>query len=243
MKFGINNPAFLQAAGFRKEKEMAVLTFASGTADIFLASNGAYSVRYTLNGVLHEEKRTGGDFHVLTLSVDPHTPVYLIGTITRITGTQDNYTLENLEAIDVTTCKSLKYLWIDHSLVENVDLQNNTELEWLNVDNCRNLKSLDVSKNSKLDILNFYGCSSIEEINLFGITDLRSYSPITSYTESLKSIKGWAVNETMKNRILSLAELGSTSGLVVTLRRGDEYNSALADELFRLDTVVEYVDA
>lgn len=241
MKFGINNPAFLQMAGNRAKPEFCVLTFSSGTPKALVNSVGGFDVKYMYGGIELTKHYDGGDYVTIELENDVATPIYLIGKITSLSGTSDFEWFRTLSSIDVSNAKSLEELWVDASQISTVNLANNTNLKKLIARDCIYLENLDLSQNPYITSLSISNNERIGELNIMGIVNLE-YFEVYNVT-SLTQIKAWAVSEIVLEAVADLIGNSTSSSGTVTLRTGDPLNSDVEIAAQNKGWTVEYVDA
>lgn len=78
----------------------------------------------------------------------------------------------DLNKLNLTDYKNLKYLDISYTLIDDIDLSTLTNLEVLNATFC-SLSKIDVSKNTKLTYLNIAHNSNIEKLDVTPLTALQ----------------------------------------------------------------------
>lgn len=184
MKFDINNPAFLQAAGNNQKIQSItrfVLTEDSG-GSIDLSSNGTVTVQYIQGG--ERVSDTYSNLNYTPITVPTGVLITIYGAITEI----NPYAGEMLfESIDVSESTALKVLCCnDTTSVQSLDLSKCTSLEKLYLSYCAGLESLDVTKCIALKELNCNGCGLLTSLDVSHNTNLESLS--VSYCDAMTEL-------------------------------------------------------
>lgn len=113
MKFDINNPAFLQAAGSVSTESSIVARFASIEAgfQINRGTGGTVFITRTLDGELTTYSE---DIDAVSGSVgvnaDPQTDITVRGDIISLTDKKDDGIYSNLQYLDISKCRGLEEL-------------------------------------------------------------------------------------------------------------------------------------
>lgn len=112
MKFDINNPAFLQAAGSVSIESSIVASFtdAGGTFQMNRGTGGTVFVTRTLDGELTTYSDDIDITGNLVVSADPQTDVTVRGDITSLTDEKDDGIYSTLEYLDISKCRTLESL-------------------------------------------------------------------------------------------------------------------------------------
>lgn len=184
MKFDINNPAFLQAAGNNQKIQSItrfVLTEDSG-GSIDLSSNGTVTVQYIQGG--ERVSDTYSNLNNTPITVPTGVLITIYGAITEI----NPYAGEMLfESIDVSESTALKVLCCnDTTSVQSLDLSKCTSLEKLYLSYCAGLESLDVTKCIALKELNCNGCGLLSSLDVSHNTNLETL--ILSYCNAMADL-------------------------------------------------------
>lgn len=126
MKFDINNPAFLQAAGSISTESSIVARFTTSEANFQInrGTGGTVFITRTLGGELttysDDIDTATGD---LLVSADPQTDVTVRGDIISLTDLKEDGIYINLKYLDISKCRNLA------SLVLGDDLQSLGEIK------------------------------------------------------------------------------------------------------------------
>lgn len=239
MKFGINNPAFLQAAGNHKViKEGVSFVTASGTIGFNqLDAVGSIDVVYTLRGEVKTD-HISDPSSFSSLQVDNGSTVYMYGSITGLSVNNGEFN-NDIQSIDLSKAFSLESLSCEYNRITSIDLSA-----------CSNLKSLLISGNPLTSIdttpcrrILMLSCNntSIETLNISNNELLEDLS--ISNNSNIKNIYAIASYPQIANPIASLIESATATDGTVTLRNGDAYNSTISDAATTKGWTVEYVDA
>ena len=119
MKFDINNPAFLQAAGSVSTESSIVARFANSNADLEInkGTGGTVFITRTLDGELttysEDIDAVSGVVHV---TADPQTDITVRGDIISLTDKKDNGNYSGLQYLDISKCRSLEELELGGNL-------------------------------------------------------------------------------------------------------------------------------
>lgn len=118
MKFDINNPAFLQAAGSVSTESSIVARFADRRATFYInrGTGGTVSITRTLDGVLSTYSEDIDTTGALSLTADPRTDITVRGDITSLTDEKDEGTYVTLGDIDISKCRNLELLFLGSNL-------------------------------------------------------------------------------------------------------------------------------
>ena len=113
MKFDINNPAFLQAAGSVSTESSIVARFATSEAN-FQINRGTGGIMFITRTLRGELTTSSEDIDTLTgelfVSADPQTDVTVRGDIISLTDLKDDGIYINLKYLDISKCRSLEDL-------------------------------------------------------------------------------------------------------------------------------------
>ena len=256
MRFGINNPAFLQGAGNTGGvSEYISFVDSTDSPQIYqLSAIGNVTIQSVYNGEPTSQTITNPTDANIQIQSDANTEVVLYGKITKLYCDSD---YSNLTNIDVSHAESLTYLNCAYNQLTSLDVSANTALTYLNCAfnqltsldvsantaltdlscNSNQLTSLDVSANTALTnlICSYNQLTSLDVSANTALTDLDCGSNLT-----LLTIDGIGVNEYVATSIASAITDATSVDGTVTLRQGDEFNQTIIDAAMGKGWDVQY---
>lgn len=242
MKFDINNPAFMQAAGNTPKAQFIKLVYLDTPApstrtDLQVQSANGFVVKTIQNGVQTVEQYPNTDIVSLILNYDPGTPIVLIGDFVRF----DTYyfTADDLVLFRTANCESLTYFCLTGYNEKVFDFSVFPNIQTLEMVGWGEITEFYIPQES-LGILDIFTVPKLEKI------EIKSQSVkvnVFTGTTSLREIKLRATNSDNYNSIVKLLKSTSITNGVLVLQTGDSQNTQAAQAATTKGWTVEYVDA
>lgn len=228
MKFGINNPAFLQMAGNRKSGDTESITINLSGGGI----NGISGVgKITLKGSKNGEPKTVTftDPDKESASFDTGT-VTIQGAVTELDLTDNGAYMCSVSSLDLSKAHSLVRLSCRGSLGA-LNVSTCPDLEFLYLAECSNLGSLNASSNPKLNILRLVApgaeqTNGLRTINFINSTVLSNL--ILAETDVIETMYVTIPNSSVADAIAGAINRSVTSG-TIHFRQGGEYDQTVID--------------
>lgn len=203
MKFGINNPSFLQSAGNGLRMQETRFILSDGKDGLDLSANGSVTIVSIQNGAKVRQEYSDLDKTYVNINSDSGTVIILYGNVTAI---NDEYQGNLFSMIDTTKNTELTSLCCPSCTdLSSLDLSNNIKLDYLDCMGCAGLSSLDLSNNTELKEIACDDCTSLSSLNLSQNIKLEFLS--CSNCTSISSL------DLSKNNMLTTAYLTDCSGL------------------------------
>ena len=238
MKFNIQNPAFLQAAGTVGGTLETRFVLVEGQNQIGLSSNGEVIVKSIQGGEVVRETYGELSNTIVTINADASTEVVIYGDVTKI----DNiiqYPQNIFASLDVSKNTALTYLaCVNCTGLTSLDMSKNTALTYLDCNGCTGLTNLNVSKNTALTDFDCDGCTGLTSLDVSKNTALTYF--VCGNCTGLTSINGIAVDSNVSTAIASAITDATSVDGTVTLRQGDEFNQTIIDAAMEKGWDVQY---
>lgn len=260
MKFGINNPAFLQAGSNVGGVKYEFISFYSnGAPTVVLSSIGDIKITYVNEGSLDKMILNEVTSESVDIPADAGTKVVIRGVITEFSTFTNRPLYGGITSLNVSKAVSLNKMSISaNSFLKELDLSKNVNLEYLNAqqvpisayDFSNNvlLKTCNVQGNTVLKVLDLGENPNIETINIISADKLETIISKSSllttigFTDNpaLTRIDIYATTQTVATRVATAITNATSVDGTVTLRQGDEFNQTIIDAAMEKGWDVQY---
>ena len=207
MRFGINNPAFLQAGG-NSPSFIRMTTSVEDQAFNNLSASGVVYIDSVKNGEKVRQTLVNPNDASVIVSNDANTEIVVYGRVTLLDvgvdlnsgitsldvskstalTTLECYDCKGLTSLDVSKNAALTTLDCNNTDLTSLDVSKNTALTELYC-NHTSLTSLDVSKNIALEWLNCYDCTGLMLLDIQNTALLENGNLFENIRTNLTTLK------------------------------------------------------
>lgn len=228
MKFGINNPAFLQMAGNRKSGDTESITINMNGGISGISGVGEITIKGNRSGVPATVKLD--DPYRSSVGYFDNGIVTIQGTVTELNLTDNGPYMCTVNSLDLAKAHSLVQLECMGNL-STLDVSTCPDLELLYLPNCANLGSLIASSNPKLNILRLMAPGADQTNGLRTINFINSavLSTLTlAETDIIETMYVTIPNSDVAAAIVGAINRSVTAGTIY-FRQGGEYDQTVID--------------